>query len=203
MDIQFQELIDKIKKDGIESAEAASAQLKAEAEKNAQDIVAAAKKEAAGIVEKAKEDAEHQEKAGIAAIEQASRNLVLSFKTEIENLLGKLLQKNVSELYSGDVLKGIIPKVVSGWAGGCDRIDVILDEKELAGLTAWSKQALSEEIKKGVSVKAGKNIGAGFRIGEKDGSAYYDFSAEAVAEALSEYLNPVLAEIMKKSAGEV
>jgi len=177
--------------------------LKAEAEKNAQDIVAAAKKEAAGIVEKAKEDAEHQEKAGIAAIEQASRNLVLSFKTEIENLLGKLLQKNVSELYSGDVLKGIIPKVVSGWAGGCDRIDVILDEKELAGLTAWSKQALSEEIKKGVSVKAGKNIGAGFRIGEKDGSAYYDFSAEAVAEALSEYLNPVLAEIMKKSAGEV
>jgi len=203
MDIQFQELIDKIKKDGIESAEAASAQLKAEAEKDARDIVAAAKKEAAGIVEKAKEDAEHQEKAGIAAIEQASRNLVLSFKTEIENLLGKLLQKNVSELYSGDVLKGIIPKVVSGWAGGCDRIDVILDEKELAGLTAWSKQALSEEIKKGVSVKAGKNIGAGFRIGEKDGSAYYDFSAEAVAEALSEYLNPVLAEIMKKSAGEV
>ncbi|MDR1834189.1 MAG: hypothetical protein LBQ96_00080 [Fusobacteriaceae bacterium] len=202
MDIQFQELIEKIKKDGIESAQAEAAQVIQDAETRAGEIIAAAEKNAGEIVRKAKEEATHSEKAGIAAIEQASRNLLLSFKGEIEGLLQKIILRNTTEAYDDKLLKTMIPKVIAGFAAGGKSVDVILDEKECAGLQEWAKTALASEIKKGVELKAGKNIGTGFRISEKDGAAYYDFSAVSVSEALSEYLNPVVADILKKTAGE-
>ena len=56
MEIQLQELIDKIKKEGIEAASEEAAKLRREAEAEAAGIVAAAKKEAADIVSRGKAD---------------------------------------------------------------------------------------------------------------------------------------------------
>ena len=200
MDIQLQELIDKIKKDGIESAGEEASRIKNAAETEARRIVEAAKKEAADIVAKGKADAERDEKAGIAAVEQASRNLILAFKTEIEALLGKIISRETAKAYDSDALKAAIPEVVKGWAKNAGGINVILGDSQLKNLEDWAKSALSAEIGKGVELKAGKNIAGGFRIGEKDGSAYYDFSEEAVAELLSAYVNPRLAETLKSAA---
>ncbi|GMO26641.1 MAG: V-type ATP synthase subunit E [Spirochaetaceae bacterium] len=200
MDIQLQELIEKIKKDGIEAASGEAARLKAAAESEAALIIEAAKKEAAGIIERGKADAERDRKAGIAAVEQASRNLILAFKTEIEGLLTKIIARETGKAYDSDVLKAAIPEVVKGWSKAQGGVNVILGEAQLKTLEDWSKQALSAEISRGVELKAGKNIAGGFRIGEKDGSAYYDFSAEAVAELLSAYVNPRLAETLKSAA---
>jgi len=51
----------------------------------------------------------------------------------------------------------------------------------------------------GVELKPVKGAKAGFRIGEKNGAAYYDFSADAVADMLSAYLNTRLAAIMSSA----
>ena len=101
MEIQVQELIDKIKKDGIESALQESAQLKQKAEAEAKQIIEAAHKEAADIVAKGKQDAERSEKAGKAALEQASRNLVLVFKDEIQALLEKIVSQELCKRLLG------------------------------------------------------------------------------------------------------
>ncbi|MDR3302143.1 MAG: V-type ATP synthase subunit E [Spirochaetaceae bacterium] len=200
MDIQLQELIEKIKKEGIESANDEALKIKGAAEAEAKRTVEAARKEAEAVVAKGKADAERFEKAGVAAVEQASRNLVLAFKSEIEGLLGKIISKEVAKTYNNDVLKAVIPEVVKGWLDGKGAVDLILDEARLSTLRSWSTSALAAEIAKGVELKVGRNVGAGFRIGEKDGSAYYDFSASAVAGALADYLNPQLAEILKNGA---
>ena len=50
MEVQLQELIDKIKKDGIESASGEAARIKSDAEAEAARIVSAARKEADDIV---------------------------------------------------------------------------------------------------------------------------------------------------------
>ncbi|MDR2481019.1 MAG: V-type ATP synthase subunit E [Spirochaetaceae bacterium] len=200
MDIQLQELIEKIKKDGIESASEEAARIKSAAESDAKRIIDAANKEAADIVSKGKADAERTEKAGIAAVEQASRNLILAFKTEIEGLLSKIIARETSKAYDGEVLKSVIPEVVRKWSQEKGGLNVILGESQLKTLEEWSKSALSTEISRGVELKAGKNLAGGFRIGEKDGSAYYDFSAESVAELLSGYVNPRLAETLKSAA---
>ncbi|MFA6508388.1 MAG: V-type ATP synthase subunit E [Treponemataceae bacterium] len=201
MDIQLQELIDKIKKDGIEKSSAEAARSKAEAEAEAKRIVEAAKKEADALVSKAKVDAERFEKAAAAALEQSSRNLILSFKTEIAHLLEIVVKRDTAVAYGEDALKAAVPEVVKAWAAQKgDSLDVLLSADSLAKLESFFTQKLSIELKKGVTLKSDKTVGNGFKIGAKDGSSYYDFSADAVAELLSAYLNPRLAEILKASA---
>jgi V/A-type H+-transporting ATPase subunit E len=201
MEIQLQELIDKIKKDGIESASAEAAKIKSEAEAEAGRIIAAAQKEAADIVSRGKADAERSGKAGVAALEQASRNLVLAFKGEIQTLLDKLIASATASAFKENTLKEVLPGLLKAWVSktGSDSLDLLLGEADLQKLKSWAAGALAEELKKGTELKSDRNLAAGFRIANKDGSSYYDFSAESVAELLSSYLNPHLAGILKSA----
>ena len=204
MEIQVQELINKIKKDGIESASEEAGRIKLKAETEAAQILEAAKKEAADIVVHGKQDAERFEKAGIAALEQASRNLVLAFKGEIQALLDNIVGEEVDKAYSDEILKTALPDLIKSWAvSGSDSVTVLLPEASLNKLQEFFKGKLTGKLKQGVEFKQDRNLAGGFRISEKDGSAYYDFSAEAVAELLSAYLNPRLAEILKVSAKDM
>jgi V/A-type H+-transporting ATPase subunit E len=203
MDIQVQELIDNIKKDGINSASEEAARIKHNAETEASQILEAAKKEAAQIVARGQQDAERLEKAGKAALEQASRNLLLVFKDEIQALLDRIVGDQTGKAYSEEVLKTVLPDLIKAWAGegaGADSMAVLLPEASLKKLQEFFKGKLAGQLKKGVELKSDRNLAAGFRIVEKDGSAYYDFTADAVAELLCAYLNPRLAEILKTSA---
>ena len=202
MEIQLQELIDKIKKDGIEPASEEASRIKREAEAEAARIIAAAQKEAAEIVSRGKADAERSEKAGKAALEQASRNLVLAFKGEIQALLDKIAAQAAASAYKEDTLKAVLPELLKAWVAksGSDSLNLLLNEADLGKLKSWAAGALAGELKKGLELKSDRNLGAGFKIANKDGSAYYDFTAESVAELLSSYLNPYLAEILKTAA---
>jgi len=200
MEIQVQELINKIKKDGVESASKEAARLKKEAEAEARQIVEKAQKEAAELIAKAKKDAERSEKAGKAALEQASRNLVLAFKDEIQGLLDQIVAQQLKSSYDNDVLKASLPEIIKSWAIKGDSLAVLLPKASLDKLQTFFKDKLSAQLKKGLELKSDANLSGGFRIAQKDGSAYYDFSAESVAEMLSAYLNPQLAEILKTSA---
>jgi V/A-type H+-transporting ATPase subunit E len=200
MDIQVQELIDKIKKDGVETASEEAARIKREAEAEARQIVEAAQKEAAGIIEKGKQDAQRSEKAGVAALEQASRNLVLAFKGEIQALLDSLVAVQVEKSFNDDVLKTVIPELIKSWPEKrTDSLAVLVSAASLSKVETFFKKKLSVELKKGLELKSDRNLAGGFRIAEKDGSAYYDFSPDSVAEMLCAYLNPRLAEILTNS----
>jgi V/A-type H+-transporting ATPase subunit E len=200
MEIQVQELIDKIKKDGISAASQEASRIKAEAEAEARRIVEAAKKEANDIVLHGRQDAERSEKAGIAALEQASRNLVLVFKDEIQALLNKIINEHVAANYNEDVLKAALPELLKAWAAkGSDNLSVLIPENLLSGLQAFFSEKLTGELWKGVELKSNRKLTSGFRISNREGSVYYDFSAETIAGLLSSYLNPKLAEILKNS----
>jgi len=132
---------------------------------------------------------------------QASRNLVLAFKGEIQSLLERLVSQELESSYSGDVLKTLLPDVLKAWGEkGTDSLAVLLPEASLDKLLAFFKTKLAAELKNGLELRSDRNLAAGFRIANKDGSAYYDFSADAVAEMLCAYLNPRLAEILRTSA---
>ena len=151
MEIQVQELIDKIKKDGISAASQEASQIKAQAESEAKQIVDAAKKEAFDIIERGKQDAERSERAGIAALHQASRNLVLAFKDEIQALLNKIINEHVSAHYGEDVLKAALPELIKKWAEkGGDDLAVLLPESELAKLKGFFNDQMTGDLWKGV-----------------------------------------------------
>ncbi|MCL1927916.1 MAG: V-type ATP synthase subunit E [Treponema sp.] len=198
MEIQLNELIEKIKKDGIESAQAGASKLRADAEAEAKKIIEGAKREAEAIIAGGKADAERSEKAGMAAVEQASRNLILAFKGEIQGILDKCIAEAVGSSYSADVIKSVLPDLIKNWAvKNTDSLSVVLSEGDLKKLDDAFKAKLVSVLKGGVELKVGKSLDSGFHIAEKDGSAFYDFSAEAVARMLSAYLNPRLAEVIK------
>ena len=195
MDIQLQELIDKIKKDGVESASAQSEKIIKDAQEEARKIVENAKKEAVSIIAEAKRDAERSEKAGIAAIEQAAR------ESEIQSLLDAVVKREVSNAFDDEALKAVVPQIISEWARKeGDSIAVLLGPDALNRLEAYFTKKLSEELAKGVELRSDRNLTKGFRIAAKDGSAYYDFSADAVAELMSAYLNPRLSALLASVA---
>lgn len=196
MDIRLQELLDKIRKDGIEAAQTDAAKVMADAEERRTSILAEAEREAKALLAKAKTDADRFEEAGKAALEQAARNLVISFRTEISSVLAAIVRADTEKAFSGSVLEAAIPAVLAAWKDkGTDDLAVLLPPAELAKLEGYFHKKLEAELKKGLELKPFPGIKAGFRIAEKDGAAYYDFSSDSLAEMLSQYLNARLGEI--------
>jgi V/A-type H+-transporting ATPase subunit E len=202
MDIQLNELIEKIKREGIESAQAEAAKFKAEAEADAKKIVENAKREANDIIALSKAEAERNEKASMAALDQASRNLMLAFKSEIQKLLDSLVAQAVASSFSSDVIKEILPELIKSWAEkNVDSLTILLSEEDSNKLDGAFKNKLVSALREGVEIKAVKKIDSGFHIVEKDGRVFYDFSAESVAAMLSAFLNPKLAKILRRAGG--
>ncbi|MBN2810687.1 MAG: V-type ATP synthase subunit E [Spirochaetales bacterium] len=205
MDVQLQELVEKIRKDGVESAEAKAADIIKNAEAKAAEIVKNARGEAESIVKKASEEAERSEKASVSAISQAGRNLIIAFRDSIIAELNALIRAETASAYSESLLAELVPAVVKSWSSsqGSDDIAVLLSPSEAAKLESGFTSALKSQIAKGMELKISTDVSKGFRIGTKDGSAYYDFSAEAVADLFAAYLNPRVAGILKSAAKEL
>lgn len=202
MDVQLQELIDKIKKDGVASAETESAKIISDAEKNAEKIIADAQEKAAEIVKNAKAETERMEKASEEAIVQAGRNMLLSFKDSIINELDGLIKTETENVQTKDLLVKLIPETVKAWSKNADasELSVLLAEKDLKTLESALVSELKAEISKGLEIKPDKTLSAGFRIGVKNGAAYYDYSAESLSEMFAAYLNPKVAALIKIAA---
>lgn len=202
MDVQLQELIDKIKRDGVATAETEAQGIVSEAEKKAASIIREAEEKADGIIKNAKAETERMEKASEDAITQAGRNLIISFRDGINRELSALVSSATESALDKDVLKKLVPETVKAWAANSETNDltVLLSAKDLKALEASFKTALKTQISKGLEIKADASLTSGFRIGAKDGSAFYDFSAEEVAGLFSSYLNPKVTELMKRAA---
>ena len=205
MDIQLQELIEKIKKDGVSSAESAARKIIADAEKKAASIVSDAEVKADSIIKTAKAETDRMEKASEDAIAQAGRNLIISFRDGINKELSSIVNSETEKAMDKDLLKKLIPETVKAWSANLDVDDVslLLPAKDLKALETSLKTALKAKIAKGLVIKSDDSLSAGFRIGSKNGSAFYDFSAEEVAALFSAYLNPKTTEIMKKAAAGI
>ena len=152
MDIQLQELIDKIKKDGVGEAEKKAAEILAEAEKKAQGIISDAETKAASILSSAKLETERMEKSSIDAIKQAGRNILISFRDGVAAQLSAVINRETAKAYDGGMLKTLIPETVKNWVsnGNAEDISVLLSPKNLETLEAGFKAALKDEISRGL-----------------------------------------------------
>ena len=202
MDVQLQELIDKIKKDGVVTAEAEASKIVEASEKKAEGIIADAQAKAAEIIKNAKAETERMEKASEEAIIQAGRNMILSFKDSLIGELDGLIKAETEKAESKDVLTKLIPETVKAWAKNADasELSVLLSEKDLKILESALTSELKAEVSKGLEIKPDKTLSAGFRIGVKNGAAYYDYSADSLAEMFAAYLNPKVAALLKTAA---
>lgn len=202
MDTQVEELIDRIKRDGVAAAENSASKTISEAQKEAEKIISNAKAEADKIIKQAKDETERLQKSGEDAIRQAGRNLLIAFRDSIQKELSTLVNNEVSSVYSKDMLVKLVPEVIKEWVKNtsAEDVSVLLNEKDLKQVEDGLKAALKAEISKGLTLGVDNSVAAGFRIGVKDGAAFYDYSADSVAELFSSYLNPRIAKLMKEAS---
>jgi len=201
MEVQLQELIDKIKTEGIKSAEQESARVIHDAEKKATEIIAQAHDEASAIVAKANEEVKRFEQTAKDAVAQAGRNTILSLRSRITELFDALIAEQTKEAFTPKVLEEAIVSLIKSWSKEqVTNLQVLLPASDLKKLEKQLKSRLAAELKKGVELKPFPEINAGFRIAMEDGSAYYNFTDQGIAEILSEYLNPKIAEIVREAA---
>ena len=201
MEIQLQALIDQIKKDGVDAAvteaEAVLNAAKAEAEK----IISDAKAEAEKILINAKNENDRMVKSSEDAIRQAGRNLLISFRESVAKEANAIIAGNVTAAYSAEGLTQLVMKAVEGWTAKPDAEDitVILNSEDLKAMEETLLAGLKEKMANGVTLKANDNFDGGFRIAVNEGGAYYDYSAEAVVDMLSNYLSPKVTALLKEA----
>ena len=201
MDVQLQELIDRIKSEGIASAEKRAALIVDDALKNAGAIVKEAEAKAQGIIEAAQKKEEQMIRSGKDAISQAGRDLILNLQTQVTSLFNSVITSEAAGVLTGDTLESAVTAIISSWSTeSSGKVDVLLSKKDLEALEAGLRKKLSDKLAGGIEIKPAADLEAGFRISVKDGSAYYDFTPSEIAAVLAQYLNPRLAETLKAAA---
>ncbi len=204
MEIQLQELIEQIKKEGVEAAEAMAAAKLDAANEEANKIIADARAEADRIIKSAKEENSRLVRVSEDAIRQAGRNLLITFRESVNKELNAIAGENVKSVYSSDAVKELIIKAVEAWAknGDTDDISLLLGEDDLKKLEENLVAALKEKMLSGVTLKANTGFDSGFGIAVDNGRVYYDYSAEAVIDMLSAYLNPRVTALLKEAENQ-
>ncbi|MGP1439180.1 MAG: V-type ATP synthase subunit E [Treponema sp.] len=205
MEVQLQELIEKIKTEGVGVAEEKATSIIKEAESKAEAIIKEAESKAEAIVRKAKEEEERFEKASTSSIRQAARNTIISFRESLVAQLDALIKIETLNRYDGEVLTTLIPEVVLALVKKehSEGASVMLKEKDAKALEKSLIAAFKAKLMEGINILPDYNIKAGFKVSEKGASSYCDFTNESVAEAFSAYLSPRLRDILKEAAKEI
>ena len=191
-EIKIQDLLQSIRDDGIKKAQTEADALISEAQKKASTIVDDAKAEANSIKLKTQSDCDTFKKQAEDSIAQACSNALLSLKKEFEDIIAKVVNKNLSSQLSGDGLITLVKEAIKERGNS----NVIL---ELSSKTVdFARAKLVEELNSGLEIKLNDSIRSGFRLKEKDGSGYYDFSADELTEIIKPYLSSSLRKVIEK-----
>lgn len=202
MDIQLKELLEKIKDEGVKTADEKAAGIVKKAEVRASEIVVEAKKKADKLIENAGMEVQKANQTAREAMHQAARDLIINLKGQITKLFDAIIAEETKSALSGKGLEEAIVALMTAWGEKSGDVAIQLPPDQLSKIGDSIKKQLAGKIKGGVELKPFPDLEAGFRAAEKDGSAYYNFSSEGIAEILSEYLNPKLGEVLTEASTE-
>ncbi|NIZ19472.1 hypothetical protein [Entomospira culicis] len=200
MEVQLQELINKIKADGVKAGESEKSRIIADAQKKAEEIIKTAEHRAKELEESAKKEAALSEARNREALQLASRDLLLNLSTKITDLFNHILVKEVATSLTKEKVSQLASTAISN-LGKDGKYEISLSPADVDAFGEALKSELSTLAKGGITIKPSKNVDAGFRITSVEDAISYDFTNTIIAENLASYVNPKLAEDIKKSVG--
>ncbi len=194
---QLKDLIKKIQDEGVKTAQDKARSIEEEAKRRAESLLKDAKKEAEAIISAAKEESARLESSTKASMTQAGRDMILALKLEINSMLNKIISTNVRHaLASGELVSILGVLIKSALASEEGEVVVSLKKEDKDKLESAFVGELRELVKHGVVLKSAKDITGGFTISYDSGKSEFDFTDKALAEYISLYLKPKLAEIL-------
>ena len=205
MDEQLQSLLDRIRREGVERAEAEAAAIVDEAQGRASQVVAEAEAEADRLRRQAQADAESSRERAEKALEQAGRDFLLALQKSIEAILRETLRDTVAKALTPDVVADMLVRLAEAYAAhdmNESRIDVLLSPEDRERLAALVMQKYRDLANQGLTLRIDERLDKGFKVSFVDDNLYHDFSLTALAEALAPVLKPPLGEIVERAAQE-
>jgi len=204
MELQVQELLAKIKADGVDVARQEADKIIADAKNQAAAIVDAAKNQAKEIEKAAEERIDAREKTFDLTLVQASRDTMLALRKKVEVFMEEAIKSDSTQVFDASMLGRYLPELLKAMVKDNDGdISVFVSRETLAVLDGALAGRLAAELGRGVEFKPFDGIDAGFRVGFRDGTVQYDFSSQAIAEILSHRVDAHLAECLKTAAASL
>ena len=200
MDVNLESLIEKIKKEAIEEGQQAAQAAVDRARTEAEKLVVQARTEAESIVSKARSEAEKMQENGKMALQQAARDVELALKERLSALFDRVFKRQVGGVLSPQFLENVISKLVTEWSKG-GRVEITVDEADKQQLEILLFTKLGESFKDSVTIRVSNAVTKGFRLEQRGGSVYYDFTDETIAAALKAFINPGLQAILNDKDG--
>ena len=199
---ELQHLIERIRKEGVESGEKAADSLVAEAKKKAAALVADAQKQAKDMVAKAEADSAAFAERGKATLRQSARDLLISIGGSVGDVVSGIVDALVGAALTPELMAQMLLKLAEAYAknGAEGGIVAMLGEADAAAVKAVFAKEYQSQLAAGIQIESDKEIFKGFRVGAKGGQVFHDFTKEAIAESLASFLRPDLAQIVKKAA---
>lgn len=195
MSNNIQDLINKIKAEGFEEAQKNAAVLDAEARKKAEAIIRDAEAKAEHIVSDAKEAAAKFDLATRAALEQAARNVLLTLRQDIVELLKRLIAEDVGTALSGDKLAELVGVVAKNVAVAAE---VALNPSDIELLKKDCLVKLQQEAKKGITFSARRDRARGLTVSFDEGRSCFDLTENALVDYFAAFVSDEVVKIIKK-----
>ena len=187
---ELQALLDKISEEELKKADRQCEKLLTDARAEAASIVEAAKKESSMLEEKGKE-----------SLRQASRDILISLRSELEKRVTRTVENLMAANLGGSGLADVIVKAIVGFKnsdGSLDDITLLLNADELASVEAAVKASLAEDLRAHCELSPAPGIAAGFKVVFKESGIVYDFTDKSLAESICACVNPKLAAILSE-----
>ena len=200
---ELQHLIERIQKEAVDTAEQESARIVAHAKDKAAAIVREAEDKAKTWMAKAEKDAQVFTERGEKTLAQAARDLLITVGQGVENILSDVVAAAVDQAMTIDVLRQMLVKIVEAYAaraGNESHIDILVSPQDHEQLVAFFADQYRKKLIRGVDLHVDNSIFKGFKVSFVDDHVYHDFTREAMAEALANFLRPKLSEIVHRAA---
>ncbi len=200
---ELQHLIDRIQREAIEKSEMEATQIVARAKTQAATLVKNAEAQAKAILEQAERDSQVFVQRGQKTLEQAARDLLITVGQGIEKILDEIVSEATKQALDTDTLKEMMLPLAQAYAkeeGPRNRIALLVGEQDQKEIIAFFAEAYRQKLIGGVDIRADNNIFKGFKVRMVDQHVEHQFTDEAIAEALCNFLRPHMAEIVQHAA---
>jgi V/A-type H+-transporting ATPase subunit E len=201
--VGVQELIDRLKTEGVQEGQQQAEALLAEAKKQAAKIVDAARAEADAIAKAAQQQAERTQTNGERALALASRDTSLQLKEQLQHefrgWVGGLVREQLDEPeFLAELIRELAAQAMATIDNGTGAQDsqqggklrFLVGEDGAKSLEAFVKGQAAEMLRQGVCLQADRSLRHGFRVQIVGDDIEINFSDEAVTAALMRFLAP-------------
>ncbi len=199
----LQGLIDRLQHDAVNEGQRRAEAIVAAARAEAATLTRDAETEARRRLEQAERDALVFTERSTVALEQAGRDLLLTVRAAIGDLLGGLIRTSLVDELRPKLLAEMLVKMADGYTahGGRERrMSVLLGPDDLEALVHLYAQQYRKKLIHGVELKLDPDVDQGFRVVLVDEHVEHDLTVDAIAEVLRAYLDPRLADLLPRVA---